>query len=993
MDNHLMSLKSKSKSKSKSKIEIELWIKSYIKCELGLPVFDVLDNMSNLGIDSIEAIALVGKISDWLEVSIPATLLWECSTFEDFIDEIDYLVNSKVGPITYGSKAEVSGVESDFGRYINPYLELKLKSLNMDKRFVKAEGIRLWDQEGNEYLDFISQYGALPFGHNPKEVWDVMNAFYRERTPSFVQPSLLIEAGSLAKALIDVAPSGLDYVVFTNSGAETVEASFKLARAVTGRESILSTEKGFHGKTIASLSATGNSSYQAPYHLSLDGYKQIPFDNLQELEDTLKRFPEQFAAFIVEPIQGEGGVNVPSADYLFEAKRICHLYGVLLIVDEIQTGMGRTGELFATSDSVEPDMLLLAKALGGGVMPIGACLYSANCYTEEFAITHSSTFAANGLACCVGKNVLSRLVGNEGSMLRHIRDLGTNLKDDLEALSHAYPHIVKSVSGCGLMLGVELELPDKDWNDLGANSFLKVASDQNILAQLVAAYMLNVEKIRVAPTLNHNNVLRVQPALNAQAKDCRQLVDALTRCIDNIASRDLGSFFGSIIDGKRRDCDISYRLNHSQISQHRCRETKSEVNANDVVGRFAFLMHPLDNSSFVDFDASLQALSEKELSLFVSVVDRVLEPFVYSSAIIQASNGQRISGDFILVGQTTESLLKTDDKKVLSTITDALNLGIDRGADIVGLGGYTSILTGGGYKVKDNGSPITSGNSFTALSGQIAIDKALHKLQRTWESSNVAIVGAAGSIGSTMSVMLAEKAGKLILVGNPNRSIEESRRKISAVVDKVLTYWLDKLLSNPSLNGGPIIQAIKNYPFELSQSTSTQELGLWLENSGYILITDSSYSIGYADIVVTATNTLANICEAKGFKQSAIICDLSRPKSISRIVAVERPDLLIIDGGLITLPNRPDIGCFGIDKGLAYACMAETMLLTFGKHFEHTSLGANISMTEIDLLNSLANQFGFEIDQLQSFGETFTDQRFEELIELKNAQHSKTKVA
>ena len=173
---------------------------------------------------------------------------------------------------------------------------------------------------------------------------------------------------------------------------------------------ILTTDNSFHGKTLGALSATGKDFYQKGFGAPVPGFERIPYGDLNRLEEAFKLKPQGYAAFIVEPIQGEGGIIIPPDGYLREALEICHRYGTLLIVDEVQTGLGRTGRMFACeSDGIIPDIITIAKALGGGVIPIGACLCTEEVYTDDFALKHSSTFAGNTLACRVGLKVIQQL--------------------------------------------------------------------------------------------------------------------------------------------------------------------------------------------------------------------------------------------------------------------------------------------------------------------------------------------------------------------------------------------------------------------------------------------------------------------------------------------------------------------------------------------------------------------------------------------------------
>ena len=277
--------------------------------------------------------------------------------------------------------------------FVNPHLGKLLQDIGLDKRFQRGQGPYLYDHTGQEYLDCIAAYGALPFGYNPPEIWRALHELEARQEPSFIQPSLLEAAGELAARLIALAPSGFQYVTFANSGAEAVEAAFKLVRAKTGKPVILSTRNSFHGKTLGALSATGNENYQSAFGAPVPGFRHIPYGDLEALESYLAEHAGDTAAFIVEPIQGEGGIVEPPQGYLKQVQELCARHGVRTIFDEIQTGLGRTGALFACAEEgVTPDVMVLAKALGGGLIPIGAVLCRAEVYTEDFGLKHSSTF-------------------------------------------------------------------------------------------------------------------------------------------------------------------------------------------------------------------------------------------------------------------------------------------------------------------------------------------------------------------------------------------------------------------------------------------------------------------------------------------------------------------------------------------------------------------------------------------------------------------------
>ena len=280
-----------------------------------------------------------------------------------------------------------------FERYINPVLMAIGGNNGFAKTFTRGSGNFLWDKDGNRYIDFVAGFGAANLGHNhPRIVEELTRAMQRE-APGFAQSAVNPLAARLAEELVAITPDGLEMVFFSNSGTEAVEAALKLARLSTGRAGLLHCDRSYHGKSLGSLSVTGNPTYQKPFGPLLADCASIPFGDLAALERELST--RKYACFIVEPIQAEAGIYVPPREYLPEAERLCRKYGTLLVVDEVQTGMGRTGTMFAVDSlGVRPDIMTLAKSLGGGLVPIGATIARRDLWlkaygsVDRFALAH-----------------------------------------------------------------------------------------------------------------------------------------------------------------------------------------------------------------------------------------------------------------------------------------------------------------------------------------------------------------------------------------------------------------------------------------------------------------------------------------------------------------------------------------------------------------------------------------------------------------------------
>jgi len=320
---------------------------------------------------------------------------------------------------------------------------------------VRGKGTRVWDLEGEEYLDFVSGLGVCSLGHcHPKvikAIQDQAEKLIHVSNLYYIEPQIQL-ASLLCKH------SFADKVFFCNSGAEANEGAFKLARKYAkekmgkDRYEIITMERSFHGRTLATLTATGQEKFHKGYEPLMPGFKYVPFNDLGAVK---KGIDSKTCAVMLEPIQGEGGVNCPSEGYLKALREVCDEKGLLLIFDEVQVGMGRTGKLFAYEhDGVEPDMLTLAKSLAGGV-PIGALLIRKGIAESFNPGDHASTFGGNPLATAAGVAALTAML--EEGMLENCQKIGDYFLSQLEEIKIKFP-FVKEVRGKGLILGMELKI-------------------------------------------------------------------------------------------------------------------------------------------------------------------------------------------------------------------------------------------------------------------------------------------------------------------------------------------------------------------------------------------------------------------------------------------------------------------------------------------------------------------------------------------------------
>lgn len=397
------------------------------------------------------------------------------------------------------------------GQHVNRAMAVMLRLMG-SRSEVRSEGSLVYDEEGLDYLD-CGGFGVFLLGHrHPGVVGAVERQLARHpmSTHSLFEPEIACAARDLAA----IAPGPLDYVFFTNSGAEAVELSLKVALA-NGRHRLVSTVRGFHGKTLGALSVTGKDDYRAPFAERMMQTQFVPFGSIESLREVVT--DDGTTAVILEPVQGEGGVRIPPHGYLREVASLCAERGALLIVDEVQSGLGRTGLLWACErDGVQPDVLLSGKILGGGVLPVGATCVRREWY-EPFnrdPLLHTSTFGGNPLAAAAVRAVVGAVTAP--GFLEKVRELGDELLAMMTRLWAAHPDLIVDCRGSGLLIGIEF-----------ATSTLAADMMTELLSR----------RVLTSYTLNSREVLRFTPPATLTTAEVSRLEHALTESCAELSER------------------------------------------------------------------------------------------------------------------------------------------------------------------------------------------------------------------------------------------------------------------------------------------------------------------------------------------------------------------------------------------------------------------------------------------------------------------------
>lgn len=417
--------------------------------------------------------------------------------------------------------------------HVNPMFAKVLRTIGFDRCYVRAEGPYLWDENGVRYLDLLSGFGVFNVGRNHPAIRRALIDFMEMDYPSLVQLEAPLLSGLLAAELKKRMPNELDIVYFTNSGTEGVETAIKFAHCATGRPVIIHAAKSFHGLTTGSLAINGDNVFREGFAPFMPGCRMVPYGDLSALEEALA--PGDVAAFVVESVQGKG-VNIPPAGYLAEAARLCRARGALYVADEVQCGMGRTGKFLALEHDgdVDPDIVILSKALSGGYVPVGAVLTRRRIYEKIFstmdrAVVHSSTFGQNSLAMVAGLAALN--VMDESGLMANAARMGNRIGQALFEMKGRFEYL-HDVRWRGLMIGIEFAEP----KSFGLRTAWGIAHkmDASLFPQAVTIPLLEDFNVLTQVAGHHVDIVKLLPPLVIGEEDAVWFLDAFEKVMTNL---------------------------------------------------------------------------------------------------------------------------------------------------------------------------------------------------------------------------------------------------------------------------------------------------------------------------------------------------------------------------------------------------------------------------------------------------------------------------
>jgi acetylornithine/succinyldiaminopimelate/putrescine aminotransferase/predicted amino acid dehydrogenase len=852
----------------------------------------------------------------------------------------------------------------------NVFREKFLSKIKMTPDIVKAKGCYLFEDNGNEILDCLAQFGAVPLGHNSAVINNAVVEYLENDGPVFIQPFTPKSTCKLSHLLCHVAGDSYHSVVFANSGAETVEAAIKLARMKTRKKKVLSAVNSFHGKTFCALSATGSAKYSNEFIVDNENFDKVLFNKLSELEMALSS--EKYAAFIVEAIQGEGGMVIAEESYLQEAQKLCKQYGTLFILDEIQTGLGRTGMLFAKDKyGLSPDILLLSKALGGGIYPIGAAVVKKSAYCKEFDKKHSSTFANGGLGALVAQKTIEELTKND-SILNNVKDSAAYIKTELETLSNTYRGIF-SFQGDGLMYALRFQDPNAV--DIG-NIITSFLHNADVFSYLICGYLLNERRILCMPFLGGAyGSIRFEPSLIINREQLGYYLKSVSEICEIIKNQRYDILMGYLIERKFDDNNIHIPfltkslgnpVNHCDKKQH----------------KFAFFIHSTSIQDTIRvLPPSVRGnFSQEELmalSAWVIDVSSIDPTAVRTNEIsMKSKTGTVVSGVLVASPIGAQEMMKLPKLERQKLIEDYIDEAGD--ADVIGLGAYTSVVTRAGKDIEHQPYHFTTGNSFTALSTAEAVKE---KVGTVITEKSISIIGAKGTVGRLAFLELSQYFCRVNLVGNPKSGTIGLKQTVVECMVELLENGYDGLLGSSvasfktllismNINIDLAIENLKSDGIDYLDRIEKQAeyLGLLFP---FFMTTDIKEVAADTDYVFSATSEGKPFISTNIFSAGTVIYDVARPFDF---VDDGSLDVEVIEGGIVNQPEAvmfSDSNLAGNVAGVNLACLSETIALTMEGIDHNYSIGQKILYQEARFVYEICVKHGFS--HYASCSQTFLD--------------------
>lgn len=884
----------------------------------------------------------------------------------------------------------------------HPYLVEKLQSMLISKTPVLAQGSTrtnaallgkrlndlLWERFNEDYVSIVLNTGAdaveaaikhselcrkkrlsLTLDHSRKAISRIKKALRHQRLSNVLALKHQVDL------FLGEESNGID------ESLASLEACYR--RLESTRPTLLALKRGYHGKTTGALQLTYGEAYRDPFsrlgpqslfvdpknHRSLiDAIAassiQIPMLEFEgEAAQLKERSFANVTAMFCEPLQGEGGIRPIESEFLKQCESICQAENIPFVLDEIQSGMGRTGTfLYCEQLGINPDIVLLSKSLGGGLCKLSTTSIKCSIYDPDFDEVHSSTFAEDDLSAGVALAALDLIQNTEAMNLA--KTAGQYLKKGLLELKSDYPEIVDDVRGEGLFLGFAIK-PKQD----SASFVIRFLSQADKLGYVIAGYLLHEHDIRIGTTLSDTHVLRIEPSLYITEQQSDLIISSLRHVCEILKKANAYELSKYLVGKEKLD---SERI--IDFSQTNCGTYPSYEQGLPTV---TFVATPASASHVMDSDISLKLFSNNEVVQLLAQIVEVLGPVETETRTIASITGKKINFRMLILMYDpvfiSARLASGYLQDILENICTVQEDSEERHHTVLGLGSYTSIVSQNGLALTSDSISLTTGNALTVGMGARAILKTANEKHINMGDAVMAVLGAGGNIGSVYSEVLADEVPKLVLIGRENRLEKLYQTAIEIYRQAHLSIIENRVGKNSiadQLSENQIYQEWKTFSDGSDASYRDLAERLWCDSSSEapVVVTSDMYALKQANLILTCSNAPKPIVKPEMLgKHETVICDVSVPQDVDDSVAYELDNVELIRGGLVRLPRNPEILWMGnqcLGSGVSYACMAETMLLGLEGQKEHGSYG-KISKQEVKRILDIADIHGFELAKIK----------------------------
>lgn len=736
----------------------------------------------------------------------------------------------------------------------------------------------------------------------------------------------------------------------------------------------LSLTRGYHGKSTGALQLTHSESFRGEFKafgirsIFVDPMNDNDLERAIELstleiptlmlsDGVLKTETNHWvnvATMIVEPIQGEGGIHIISEAFLKKARTLSLKHEFILVCDEIQTGVGRTGR-FLCSEKYDMyfDVYLIGKSLGGGLTKISSVCIDHEAYDEGFDVIHTTTFSEDDLSSSVAIEALNII--ESGDVLKQAQSKGQFILEELKGLQSEFPNVIKEIRGAGLLLGIEMATQETSSSNVIYN-----LSINKMLGKMIASYVLYRHKIRIAAAVSDGNIIRVQPAVTISKAQIALVLKALKDAFELIAKADAGNLIAHIIANEKYQVE-----GRNDYSKHNKWLPESEVS--NIKKKITFIATASSSQDIVDIDPSLARFTEDETDVLVDILSGMNIPVRIPGRIIESESGEKAVFYLVSVPYTPKmisSLYVTRSlNKVKESITALVEDAISKGHSTLGLGSFTSILTNNGTDLKTDKISITTGNSLTVVSSAEATFRAAKEKGFSEGEFRLGIIGATGNIGSMYATYASSVCSKMVLIGR-----DGSSNRLERVANQVYRNALDNPDSCNALYG-ELKEKLSESKLSAFSATDDDLLYAFINgelgDEAPITISTSTDSAAKCNIVICTSNSTKKILfpEMLG-THTTIISDVSFPPDVHNTVS-DMDNVTVLHGGNVDISSVFSDrfrGIKALEKSEAYACMSETILLGLSGTKEHFSYG-KLDIEKLYEIKQKASKFGFVIDK------------------------------